>query len=118
MNSKNTLSITEARKRIFKIADEVQAGSKYYYLTDKGRAKAVLMSADEFESWQETLEVMKDFPDLANDAKEAAKDYKQGNYITLEELLAKEGFVLADKGKKKYVPSGNSKKSAKRSKKN
>ena len=118
MNSKNTLSITEARKKIFNIADDVQKGNNYYFLTERGRAKAVIMSVDEFDSWQETMEVIKDFPNLKKDIKEAQKDYKSGNYITLEKLLAKEGFVLADKGKKEYVQNSNTKKRAKRSEKN
>jgi len=118
MNSKNTLSITEARKKIFKITDEVQKGSNYFVLTEKGRAKAVIMSADEFDSWQETLEIMSD-PELMKDIKEAKKEYEKGEYITLEDLLAEEGFILADKSKRKYeVSSGSAKKSKKAVKKN
>lgn len=119
MNTKNTLSITEARKKIFKIADEVQKGSNYYTLTEKGKPKAVIMSADEFDSWQETMEIMND-PELMKDIKEAKKDIKSGeykNYSTLEEVLAEQGFVLADKGKKKYVSSDTKKNGAKKSKK-
>ncbi|MCK5510035.1 type II toxin-antitoxin system Phd/YefM family antitoxin [Candidatus Parcubacteria bacterium] len=118
MNSRNTLSVTEARKKIFNIADDVQKGSNYYFLTERGRAKAVIMSADEFDSWQETMEVTRNFPNLKNDTKEAQKNYKSGNYIILEKLLAKEGFVLVDKGKKEYVQNSNTKKRAKRFKKN
>lgn len=119
MNSKNTISITEARKRIFDIAEEVQKPGVYFTLTEKGRAKAVVMSAEEYESWIETMEVMRMFPDLSKDIEEAERDIKKGNYITLDELLAKDGYVLADKGGKKYgIPNKNSKKSSKRSRKN
>ena len=115
MNVKTTLPISEARKKIFKIAKEVQKPSNYYTLTEKGRPKVVLMSAEEFESWQETLEVMREFPDIEKDIKKAEKEYRKGDYITLEELLAKEGYVLSDKGKKKYgVSSDHSRKGAKR----
>lgn len=117
MDSKTTISITEARKKIFDIAEEVQKPNKYYTLTENGRPKAVLMSAEEFESWQETLEVDREFPDLKKDIKQAEQEYKKGDYMTLEELLKKEGFVLADKGRKKYaVPSHRAKKSTKRNK--
>ena len=105
MNSKNTLPITEARKQIFDIAEEVQKPGVYFTLTEKGRAKAVIMSADEYESWTETMEVMHDFPDIMKDIEELDKDIKSGaykNYTTLDEILAKEGYVLADKGKNKY----------------
>ena len=117
MNTKTTLPISEARKKIFKIAKEVQKPSNYYTLTEKGKPKAVILSAEEFESWQETLEVIREFPNLEKDIKEAERDYKKGNYVTLEEILAKEGYILADKGGKKYDVSGRStKKSSKRTK--
>ena len=73
MSSKNILSITEARKNIFKLSDNVQKAGVYYTLVQHGRPKAVLMSADQFDSWQETMEVMRDFPDLKNDIKKLAK---------------------------------------------
>ncbi|MDP2741097.1 MAG: type II toxin-antitoxin system Phd/YefM family antitoxin [bacterium] len=119
MNTKTTLSITEARKKIFKIAEDVQKPSNYYTLTEKGRAKAVIMSANDFESWQETMEVMRDFPDIKKDIEDAENDYKTGNYITLDELLKKEGYVLADKGKKQYgIQNRSSKKGSKRPRQN
>ena len=117
MNLKNILSITEARNNLFKIIDQAQKSSAYFILTEHGRPKAVIMSAEEFDSWQETVEVIRDFPNLNEDIKEAEEDYKRGNYMTLEDVLAKEGFVLADKGKKKYAVSNRGvKKGAKRSK--
>jgi len=99
MNTKTTLSISEARKKIFEMAEKVQRPSTHYILTEKGRPKVAFMSAEEFESWQETLEAIRDFPDLEKDIKKAEKEYKQGNYSTLENVLSKEGFILADKVK-------------------
>ena len=90
MDTKTTLPISEARKKIFKIAEKVQKPSTYYTLTEKGIPKVVVMSAEEFESWRETLEVMRDFPNLEKDVKKAEKDFKKGNYSTLEKILAKE----------------------------
>lgn len=117
MNTKTTLSITEARKNIFDIAEAVQQPGVHYTFTDKGRPKVVLMSAEEFESWQETFEVMREFPDLAKDIKKAEEEYKKGEFITLEELLKEEGYILNDKGKIKYgVSSRSPKKSSKRTK--
>lgn len=97
MDTKTTLPISEARQKIFKIAEKVQKPSTYYTLTEKGRPKAVILSAEEFESWQETLEVNRDFPNLEKDIKTAESDYKKKKYTTLEEVLFKEGFILADK---------------------
>jgi len=100
MNTKTTLPISEARKKIFEMAEKVQKPSTHYILTEKGRPKVAFMSAEEFESWQETLEVIRDFPELEKDIKKAEREYKRGNYSTLENVLSKEGFVLADKAKK------------------
>lgn len=116
MNSQNSLSITEARGKIFDLVKKTAAGARFF-LTERGRAKAVLMSADEFDSWRETMEIMSD-PELMKDIKEAEEDYKKGNYVTLEEVLAKEGFVLADKSRKKYVSGCFKKSGAKKSGKN
>jgi len=97
MDAKTTLPISEARKKIFKIAEKVQKPATYYTLTEKGRPKVVVLSADEFESWQETLEVMRIFPKLGKDIEKAEKEYKKGDYLTLEKVLSKEGFVLSKK---------------------
>jgi prevent-host-death family protein len=91
MDTKTTLPISEARKRIFEIADEVQKPGLHYTFTVKGRPKIVMMSAEEFESLQETIEVLRDFPDLDKDINEMEKDLKSGkhkSYKTLEELTS------------------------------
>ena len=100
MNTKTTISISEARKKIFDIAEEVQRPGNYYTFTENGKPKVVMMSAEEFESWAETLEVMKDFPDLEKDIAEVKRDIKSGaykKYITLNELLARDGLILQEK---------------------
>ena len=92
MDSQTTISVTEARKKIFQIINNVNQGARYT-ITEKGRAKAVVLSADEFDSWLETIAVMREFPDLKKDIEETKKDIKSGkyrNYITLEKLLAQE----------------------------
>ncbi|MBW2990898.1 type II toxin-antitoxin system Phd/YefM family antitoxin [Candidatus Woesearchaeota archaeon] len=113
MNTKTTLPISEARKEIFKIADKVQKTSNYYTLTEKGKPKAVILSAKDFESWQETLEVIKDFPNLEKDIEKSEREYKKGDYLTLEEILAKQGFIISNKSKKN-VSDSSRKKSRKR----
>lgn len=120
MSIKNTLPITEARKKIFDIADAVQKPGVYYTLTEKGRPKAVMMSAEEYESLVETLEVERIFPNLDKDIEETEKAFKSGEYKkwpTLEDLKKDWGFSVAEKPKKKYgVRSANKAKSKKKSK--
>ena len=105
MDSKNTLSLTEARKRIFEICEAVQNPGVYYTLTENGKPKAVILSYEEYESLIETLAVMEEMPELADDIKRVDKAVKSGeykNWTTLEELLAKQGYVLAEKANKQY----------------
>lgn len=119
MDTKRTISITEARKRIFDIAEEVQTPSKVYTLTADGKPKVIMMSAEEYESWVETMEVNRIFPNLDKDISEVKKALKTGehkNWATLEDLEKKWGFAVAEKSKKKYgVQNRNKTKSTKKS---
>lgn len=105
------LSITAARSKIFDLAEKVQRPGTFFTLTEKGRAKAVMISAEEFESWRETLEVRRIFPDLAKDVATARRGLKSGRYVTLQNFLTN--------ANKKYAVRGHSaKKSPKGSRKN
>ncbi len=86
MNSKNIISTTEARRRLFEIVKDVSSPDTFYTLTERGRAKAVIMSAEEFEGWQETIELSTMFPNLKEELDEAKKQYEKGEYITYEEF--------------------------------
>ncbi len=74
---KNTISITEARRNIFKIANEVQTPDNHYVLTENGTPKVVILSAEEFDSMQETIETLIDIPDLPEIIKEYEEDKKR-----------------------------------------
>jgi prevent-host-death family protein len=104
---KEIISISDARKKIFKIADDVQKANNYYTLTEKGRAKVVMLSFDDFEAWMETLEVARMFPNLLEDTKQIDKDVKSGaykNYASLEDVLREDG-LLDKKVKNKHAVS-------------
>ena len=49
MKTKTTLPLTEARRRIFSIADDVQRHDAHFTLTERGVPRAVIISADRFE---------------------------------------------------------------------
>ncbi len=107
MDVKRTISISEARKRIFDIADEVQIPNKVYTLTSDGKPKAVIMSAAEYESLLETISVLDDFPDIQKDIAEADEAVRTGEYkkwSTLDDLKREWGMAVkvAEKPKRKY----------------
>lgn len=106
MNSKTTLSISEARKRIFDIAEDVQKPGKFYTFTENGTPKAVLMSAEQFDSLMEDLELASD-PGFAKRIAQAEKELENGEYVTLDELKkefnfdAKKAYMAMEKTNKK-----------------
>lgn len=84
MIKQTTISITEARKNIFEITEEAGRGASVFTLTERGKPKVVLMSAEEYESWLETLEVMLEFPNLDDDIKDAEKALREGRCTCLQ----------------------------------
>ena len=120
MDVRTTIPISEARRRIFEIREELRVPGRYYTLTEKGRPAIVMLSAEEFESLIETLEVMRDFPDLKKDIMESEKEYKSGkykSYITLDELLEEEKITAIKKVNKNVIRSTPKASRGKRTKK-
>ena len=103
--TQTTISISEGRKRIFDIAKEIQAPNKVYTLTIDGKPKVVIMSAEEYQSWVETIEVERIFPDLDKEIAEADTAVQTGAYkkwATFEDMLKRRSLIVAEKPKKKY----------------
>ncbi len=53
-----TIPLKEARQNFSTLVDRVDRLSERFVVTKNGTPRAVLMSAEEFESWVETLEIM------------------------------------------------------------
>jgi prevent-host-death family protein len=53
----STLPANEARTNFYQILDEASQGMRQFVVTLRGKAQAVIMSAEEFEGWVETLEI-------------------------------------------------------------
>jgi len=95
MDSKTTLSLTEARKRIFDIAEDVQKPGKFYTFTENGSPKAVLMSAEQFDSLMEDLELSAD-PNFAKRMAKVEKELERGDYVSWEEAKRQLGWDKFD----------------------
>lgn len=79
------LTITKAREELTTIVDRARRLLEEYVITVNGIPAAVLMSADEFESWKETNEVLAD-PGLVKAIKEGEEDIKKGRVYDWEEV--------------------------------
>ena len=83
-----TLPLTEAKTKLSSLIDEVRDRDEEVTITRNGRPVAVLVSADEFESWKETISIRADAV-LMEEIRRGLAELKEGNarLYTLEELF-------------------------------
>ena len=85
-----TVPFTEARSSLSELLDYVQAEQEHVVITRNGKQIALLMSMDEFESWEETVEILSD-EETMEALKRSEEDVKAGRLYTLEEVLQRLG---------------------------
>ena len=61
-----TIPITEAKARIAELADRVAREHDHFTITRNGRADVMLISVAEYESMQETLDILSDDETLSD----------------------------------------------------
>ena len=82
---RKTLPVTEVRERLTELVDEVNDKFEQIEITKNGKPRAVIMAADEFDSWKETLEILSD-EQLMRDIKQAEKEFKEGKAVSWEKV--------------------------------
>lgn len=80
------LSISKAREDLPSIVSRVNQKLEEYIITVKGTPAAVLLSATEYDSWKETMEILADQRLMAG-IKTGEKEIQNGETVTLEEVL-------------------------------
>lgn len=80
-----TVPLSDARARLSELVDEAVRTHERVEITRNGRRAAVLMSADDFDSLEETLEILSD-PQLMKDIATAREEISRGETYTLEEV--------------------------------
>jgi antitoxin YefM len=86
--SQRTISVTDARSRLPELVDDVVDQLSEYVITKRGRAHAVLLSVEEHEAMQETLEVLSDSEALRR-IREGLDDLARGDVLSFEEIFGK-----------------------------
>ncbi len=82
-----TIPITEAKSRIAELADRVAREHDHFTITRNGRADVMLISVAEYESLQETLDVLSDEDTLA-DLRQSREDFALGETYSAEQVRA------------------------------
>lgn len=86
-----TLPLSEVKIHLSKLVADVARREDEIIITRNGRPTAVLMSADEYESWRETQEIKRD-KDLMRQIQSSLKALEGGQkkrYTNLDELFGK-----------------------------
>jgi len=77
------IPVTQARRDLLKLVDQVNENYSRVDLTKKGRVKATLVSPDYLDSLEETIYTLEHSMD---DIRKAEEEIAKGNFVTLEEL--------------------------------
>lgn len=77
---------TDARATLSELLDLVEREQEHVVITRNGKPVAIVMSAAEWESWEETIDVLSD-PELMEDLRASEEDVKAGRLYTLDEVM-------------------------------
>ena len=80
-----TLPLAVVKAHLSEIVDRVSTDHERVILTRNGRPAAILMSPEDLEALEETLDVLSD-PDALRDIATALADVEEGRYVGEEEL--------------------------------
>ena len=80
------LPLSEAKAKLSQIIADVENAEEEVTITRNGRPVAVLMSAEEFASWQETREIRQN-PELMREIKRGLRQLQKGQRFTFEDIF-------------------------------
>ena len=88
MVMEETLPLAEIKAHLSEIVDRVEQEHDRVVLTRNGRAAAVIMSSEDLEALEDTLELLSD-PATLEEIDRARQDVARGKVVTAEELRVK-----------------------------
>lgn len=85
-----TVPFTDARATLSDLLDLVEHEQEHIVITRKGKPVAIVMSVAEWESWEETIDVLSD-PEAMEALRASEEDVKAGRLVDLDEVLRRHG---------------------------
>ena len=80
-----TLPLADASARLAELADEAHRTHEPIEITENGERSVVLLSADEYDSIMETMEILGD-RELMDEIRDAKVEAERDGYFTLEQV--------------------------------
>ena len=83
---------TEARAHLTELLDDVEARHEHVVITRKGRPAAIVVSPEEWDAIEETLNVLQD-DDTLQALRESEEDVKNARLYSLDEVRRELGLA-------------------------
>ncbi len=84
-----TLPLSDAKAKLSRIVDDVVRRDERVTITRNGTPAAVMLSAEDYESLNATLEILSD-PEFAADVRRGRRRLKRGEGLTFAEVFGPE----------------------------
>ena len=84
----DTLPLAEIKARLSEIVDRVERRHERVTLTRNGRPAAVLISPDDLDALEDTLEILSD-PEAMREIEQARKEIARGETVSADDLRKK-----------------------------
>lgn len=81
-----SLTYEQVKNKLSDVLDEVSRNLGRVVVTKNGKEKVVILSKEEFDGWQETLEIAND-AELVGSIKRSLQEAKEGKTIPLEQVV-------------------------------
>jgi prevent-host-death family protein len=82
------MPLSDAKAKLSRVVDDIARRDERVTITRNGTPAAVMLSAEDYESLNATVEILSD-PDFANDVRRGLKSLKQGKSHTLEQVFGR-----------------------------
>jgi antitoxin YefM len=83
---------TEARARLTELLDDVEERHEHVVITRNGRPAAIVVSPEEWEALEETIEILQD-EELLVALRESEEDVQAGRLFSLDEVRRELGLA-------------------------
>ena len=80
------LSLSEAKAHLSQLVADCENDEEELVITRNGRPAAVLMSADQYEGWRESREIMRN-RSLMKEIRQGLRQLEKGRRFTFEEVF-------------------------------
>ena len=82
-----TVPLSEAKTKLSQLVDDLADRNEQVTITRHGRPVAMLVKPEVFESWEATLEIMRD-PEFYADVRQGIKDLEEGRMVSEAQVNA------------------------------